>query len=62
MKGYYAYIIGDDGHFTGRVDVMAPDDVEARRLAKRLVDNHAVELWQADRMIERFEPDDKASH
>ena len=26
MKGYYAYIIGDDGHIVNRVDVLCDDD------------------------------------
>jgi hypothetical protein len=33
MGGYYAYIIGDDGHITGRVQVICDDDKEAKRLA-----------------------------
>ena len=56
MGGYYAYIIDDDGHITSRVSVFGKDDAEARRLAKELVDCHAVELWQESRMVERFEP------
>ena len=56
--GYYAYIIGDDGHITGRVQVVCDDDTEAKRLAKQLVDGHAVELWQEARMVERFEPEE----
>ena len=56
MPGYYAYIIGEDGHITNRVDVISPDDDEAKRLAKQLVDGHAVELWHEARMVERFEP------
>jgi hypothetical protein len=35
MGGYYAYIIGDDGHITGRVQVICDDDKEAKRLANR---------------------------
>ncbi|WP_426527415.1 hypothetical protein [Bradyrhizobium sp. McL0615] len=58
MGGYYAYIIGDDGHITGRVQVICDDDTEAKRLAKQLVDGHAVELWQEARMLERFEPEE----
>jgi hypothetical protein len=27
-----------------------------RRLAKQLVDGHAIELWQETRKIDRFEP------
>jgi hypothetical protein len=56
MPGYYAYIIGDDGHITNRVGIVCYDDTEAKRLAKQLVDGHAVELWHEARKIERFEP------
>ena len=57
MAGYYAYIIGDDGHITNRVQIICDDDEEAKRCAERLVDGHAVELWQQARKIERFEPE-----
>jgi hypothetical protein len=56
MEEYRAYVIGPDGHIINRVDVRCFDEKEARRLAKIAVDGHAVELWQADRFIERFEP------
>jgi len=58
MRGYYAYIIGDDGHITGRVQVICDDDAEAKRLAKQLVDGHAVELWQEGRHIATFDPEE----
>jgi hypothetical protein len=58
MAGYYAYIIGDDGHITNRVQTLCADEEEARRCAKRLVDGHAVELWQQAHKIERFEPEE----
>jgi len=57
ISGYYAYIIGDDGHITRRVVVLGEDDSEAKRLARQLVDGCAVELWQETRMVDRFEPD-----
>jgi hypothetical protein len=56
MEEYRAYIIGPDGHIINRVDIRCSDEEEARRIAKTAVDGHAVELWQADRFIERFEP------
>jgi len=56
--GYYAYIIGDEGHIRHRVAVKCSDDTEAKRLAQQLVDGHAVELWQEARMVERFEPEE----
>ena len=57
MEEYRAYVIGPDGHIFNRVDIRSPDETEARRLAKIAVDGHAIELWQADRFIERFEPE-----
>lgn len=56
MAGYYAYIISDDDHVTNRVQIICEDDEEAKRCARRLMDGHAVELWQQARKIERFEP------
>lgn len=56
MDEYRAYIIGPDGHITNRIDLLSRDENEARRLAKVAANGFAVELWQADRFIERFEP------
>jgi hypothetical protein len=57
MKGYYAYIIGDDGHIVNRVDVLCDNDEEAKRCAQQLVDGHAIELWQEARKVASFEPE-----
>ena len=57
MDEYRAYVIGADDHIINRVDIRCSDEEEARRLAKVVVDGHAVELWQAGRFIERFEPE-----
>jgi hypothetical protein len=57
MKGFRAYIVGSDGHVTHRVDLRCLDEEDAKRQAKRLVDGRAVELWDRDRKIIRFEPD-----
>ena len=54
MKDYRAYILGPDGHVQNRVDLQCDDDVGAIKLAKQLVDDHDVELWQLDRKIETF--------
>ena len=56
MTGYYAYVIGDDGHIQNRVAIICDDDEEAARCAKRLVDGHAIELWQETRRIATFPP------
>jgi hypothetical protein len=54
MKGYRAYIVDPDGHIENRVDLNCEDEEEAIRLAKQLVDEHDVELWQLDRKIQTF--------
>jgi hypothetical protein len=54
MKDYRAYIMGPDGHVQNRVDLRCEDDVEAIKIAKQLVDDHDVELWQLDRKIQTF--------
>lgn len=54
MQGYRAYIGDEDGHVQNRVDLVCQDELEAKRLAKQLVDGHDVELWQLDRKIETF--------
>jgi hypothetical protein len=61
MFGYYAYFIGQDGHFTNRVQIICNDDEEAKRRAQQLVDGSAIELWHEARMIATFEPDQKTS-
>ena len=60
MEEYRAYIIGPNGHIINRVDICCSDQSEARRLAKVAVNGHAVELWQTNRLIERFEPSSRA--
>ena len=43
MLGYYAYLVGEDGHRTNRVTILAASDEEAKERAKQLADVHAVE-------------------
>lgn len=54
--GYYAYVIGDDGHVRNRIEVLCDNDDEAKRCAERLVDGYAIELWQEARRIATFQP------
>ncbi|UPK28401.1 hypothetical protein [Bradyrhizobium sp. 195] len=56
MQEYRAYVVGHDGHFTARIDLVCADDDSARERAKQLVDGQAVELWQGNRKIDRFDP------
>jgi hypothetical protein len=55
MPEYQAYIMGPDGHVHYRIDLVCKDEAAAKKHAKALVDGFAVELWQLDRLIERFE-------
>jgi hypothetical protein len=56
MSQFRAYVIGHDGHIVNRIDLdQCPDEREARKVAKLLVDGHDVELWELDRRIERFQ-------
>ncbi|MEH2484368.1 hypothetical protein [Bradyrhizobium sp. AZCC 2230] len=54
MDGFYAYIIGPDGHVISRVDLAFEKQEDAEERAKSLVDGHDVELWQRDRKIATF--------
>lgn len=54
MVGFYAYIIGPDGHVINRVDLVFEKQEDAEERAKSLVDGHDVELWQLDRKIATF--------
>jgi hypothetical protein len=54
--GYYAYIIGDDGHVRNRIEVFVAMMTEAKRYAEQLVDGHAIELRQEARRIATFQP------
>jgi hypothetical protein len=54
--GYYAYVIGDDGHIRNRIEVRCGNDDEAKRCAEQLVDGYAIELWQETRKVATFKP------
>jgi hypothetical protein len=54
--GYYAYVIGPDGHIMNRIDVGCDNDEEAKSCALQLVDGHAIELWQEARRVATFQP------
>jgi hypothetical protein len=57
--GYYAYVIGEDGHVCNRIVIRCDNDTEAKRCAEHLVDGHAVELWQEARRVATFPPKDR---
>lgn len=52
--GYYAYLVGDDGHIVNRIQVLCDNDDEAIRCARRLAETLSVELWQEKRKVATF--------
>jgi hypothetical protein len=52
---YRAYTVGRDGHFIGFEPLVCANDAEAIEQAKRLVVNHAIELWSGVRLVVRLE-------
>ena len=57
MREYRAYIFGIDGHrFAWAKDFVTnhPDDAAALEAAKRLADNHDVEVWEGSRLVARL--------
>jgi hypothetical protein len=59
MAEYRAYTVGRDGHFTGFEPLVCADDAEAIEIAKRLVDDHSIELWSGERLVKRISAPDK---
>ena len=56
MQEYRVYVIGADGHVSGRHDLLCATDDDAKERAQQLVDGYVVELWQLDRKIDTFQP------
>jgi hypothetical protein len=54
MAEYRAYIVGDDDHYLGFEEMVCRDDGEAVARAKRLVDDHDIEVWSGDRLVFRL--------
>jgi hypothetical protein len=57
MRDYRAYIFGIDGHrFVWAKDFVTnhPDDAAALEAAKRLNDNHDIEVWEGSRLVARL--------
>jgi hypothetical protein len=55
MQPYRVYLVGRHGRFRSSIVLNCADDRTAIESAKQLIDGHDLELWQRDRMIERFE-------
>jgi hypothetical protein len=60
MANYRAYIFAKDGHRFAKIEDFPSDlqnDAAAINAAKKRVDKHEVELWDAGRLICRFSSD-----
>jgi hypothetical protein len=55
MPVYCAYIVGLHDRTIGVVQLDCRDDESAIKSARRLVDNHPVEVWQTDRPVARLD-------
>jgi hypothetical protein len=56
MSAYKVYVLRDDGQVISEVDLFCDGGVEAKEIAKGLVDENPVELWAGSTRIARFEP------
>lgn len=54
MLEFAAYLVDDDGHIVGRVDLLCSDENDARMKAAELAVRFDVELWERDRRIELY--------
>jgi hypothetical protein len=54
MAEYRAYFVGTDEHFTGYTAIVCRDDNEAIERAKKLLDDHSIELWCGARLVTRI--------
>jgi hypothetical protein len=43
MNGYYAFVIGADGHITNRIEIICENDEEAKRCPRQLVDGDTID-------------------
>lgn len=53
---YRVTFVERDGQVSLTVMIFAPDDAEAKRTAKRMVDGHGIDLWDGMRFIEHYPP------
>ncbi len=56
---YRAFLLDANGRVLKAVIIDALSDEDAVELAYKLVDGHAIELWERERVIAKFEADGK---
>jgi hypothetical protein len=57
MPHYRVYFLDPRDIFTGAQDIPAPDDREAAKKARQLLDRQDLKLWDGERLIARFDHD-----
>ena len=61
MADYHLYFFGSDGHIRRRMDLQCDDDEQAIQVVTEHISHGAMELWQADRLVKRFDQGPKSS-
>jgi hypothetical protein len=61
MPGFRAYILDIKGHHIGVHEIIADDQSQAITAAIKLVDGHALELWQGGEKIGTLSPSSSGS-
>ena len=56
MPMYQVYVLRDDGHVMGRIDLFCDGVEHAKECAKALFESKPVELWEGSTRLERFDP------
>ncbi len=57
---YQLYLISADGELRKRVELDCRDDAHAIAAVEESISDQAMELWQGDRLVKRFEAGDQA--
>ena len=53
---YRAYILNEEGHFSGFRELLCSNDEDAKQQALQLLNGEEVELWQEGRLIFVLKP------
>ncbi len=57
---YQLYLISADGELRKRVELDCRDDAHAIAAVEESISDQAMELWQGERLVKRFEAGDQA--
>ncbi|HZH10575.1 MAG TPA: hypothetical protein VEZ24_09400 [Microvirga sp.] len=51
LHAYRAYLLNEQGRFMNVIELFCRDDEDAIEQARRLANDHAVEIWERDRKV-----------